>query len=849
MNDSNEQFNSLSPEQRQLLLLRLKKHKERGAKEEQAINRQSRDANEFPLSFAQQRIWFLEQFEKDSVEYNVAMAFSLAGQLQIGAFEGAVNDLVARHETLRTRFKPVDGQPVQVVSPRLEIAVDKVDLTHLAGDEQAEKLRQLADEEASAPFDLSRGPLIRVTLLQLESERHVLLMTLHHIVFDGWSRSILYNDLSALYDARVTGIAAELPELDIQYADFSVWQNRLPESETFRAQLDYWKQRLQGAPPEIGLPSDRPRGYLDKTRARAESFFIGPELTAGSKALASEAGTTLFTLLLSAYALLLSRYCGQPDIVIGFPVANRNHRELERLIGMFLNTIVVRADLAASPDFRQLLEQVRDEVQQGLGNQDVPFQKLVEELHPDRNLRYTPIFQVAFNLLPASSGGLSLKGLSVSSLKLWDTVPGTNYDLTFSLEAEGDGIRGLAEYNADLFDPATIKRMIGSYQTLLEGCLGNPQLPVDTLPILDPDEKHRILVEWNDTAADYDRNICLHEWFERQVERSPDSLAVEFRGEGLTYRQLNEQSNQLAHRLVEMGVGKEAIVGIFMDRSADMIVAVLGVLKAGCAYLPMDPVYPRERLAFMQEDSRVAAILTERKFRGEVPVEIDRILCMDSDREQLSRQGTHNPRHDVDPADLAYIIYTSGTTGKPKGVQVFHRSIVNLLNSLADKLLFSERDVLFSVNALSFDIVILDLFLPLVSGASIVMSDPENLYDGRKLLAELKNSGASIMPATPATWKMLVDAGWEEKLPLRIFCGGEALPRKLADQLLDRCNIFWNAYGPTETTVCTSLTRLESKETPISIGKPIANTRMYVLDSKLQPVPVGVPGELHIGGE
>ncbi len=826
MTDSHEQLSNLSPEQRALLLLRLKKLKEQDAKkEEKAITRQSRDSNEFPLSFEQQGIWFLEQFEKESLDYNVATAFAIIGQLNVSAFEKSINDLVKRHEILRTTFKVFDGQPIQVISPARTIPLTKIDLTHLPKEEQTEKVKKLAEEEDNSPFELTRGPLIRVSLLRLEDEYHVLFLTMHHIVFDGWSKSIIYAELSEFYRVHVNNAAARLPDLEIQYADFASWQIQFQESESFARQLDYWKRRLRGAPPEIDLPTDKPRGCPDRLYAKAETFSINPELTTRIKALASQAETTTFTVLFSAYALLLSRYCGHRDIVVGVPVANRNRKELERLIGMFVKTVVVRVDLSGNINFLQLLERTKQAVQEGFDNSDIPFQKLVEEIHPERNTGYMPIFQVTFNLLNSPGNDFVLEGLTVSHLKLRNVAAGNIYNLAFTMEEDGERINGIPEYNANIFDPTTVTRMVGNFQTLLEGCLANPELPVETVPILTSSGKNQILVEWNDTDVEYDHDLCIHELFEMQAAASPDAVAVDYEGKTLGYRQLNERANQLAHYLQTRGVGPEVMVGVYMERSLEMIVGLLGILKAGGAYVPLDLDYPQSRITFMLEDAGVPVLLSLSSLSQQLPDFAGEMVCLDSDWVMITNESADNPDPATTAGNLAYVIYTSGSTGTPKGVEIPHRAINRLLRN-TDYYQIEATDRIAQASSVSFDAATFEIWGALLKGAQLIGIDREVLLNSKSLTAFLEEQGITTMFLTTALFNQIAREAPGAFKGLRgLLFGGEAVDPDAVRQVLTNQppERLLHVYGPTESTTFASWYQVDDvpiDATTVPIGRP-----------------------------
>jgi amino acid adenylation domain-containing protein len=567
-------------------------------------------------------------------------------------------------------------------------------------------------------------------------------------------------------------------------------------------------------------------------------------------AFSRQEGVTLYMTLLTAFQTLLYRYTGQDDIVVGSPIAGRNRVEIEELIGFFVNTLVLRTDLSGNPTFRQLLGRVR-EVCLGAyahqDHQDLPFEKLVEELQPERNLRYSPLFQVMFILQNAPRSALQLPGLTLSPLEVYSGT--AKFDLTLSLVEEPEGLRGTLEYDTALFDAATITRMAGHYRTILEGVVANPDLRITELPMLTAAERHQLLVEWNDTQADYPRDKCIHHLFEKQVERTPDATALVFEDRQMTYGELNRRANQLAHHLQTLGVGPDVLVGIFVERSLEMMVALLGVLKAGGAYVPLDPAFPNERLTLMLEDAQVAVLLTQEDLIAILPETHGTVFCLDRDWERVAQQPESEPISEVSADHLTYVIYTSGSTGKPKGVQISHRALVNFLFSMMKEPGLTEQDVLLAVTTLSSDIAMLELFLPIITGARVVIVSSENALDGDRLLSRLTASGATVMQATPATWRLLLGTAWEGGDRLKILCGGEALPRDLATQLLERCASLWNMYGPTETTIWSTVNKVDDEKGPIFIGFPIANTQVYILDRYLHPVPVGVPGELHIGGD
>ncbi|MEH1935807.1 MAG: amino acid adenylation domain-containing protein [Nostoc sp.] len=817
----------------------------------QAIVPVTRNQN-LPLSFAQQRLWFLEQLLPDSPFYNFPQTFRLFGQVNLSALEQSINEIVRRHEVLRTTFALSNGQPVQIIAPALSVPIHLVDLRSrsvsfresLSESQKDTEIQRLMIEEFQQPFNINRGPLLRTTLLQLDAEEYLLLLSIHHIVFDGWSVSVLFRELTLLYQTFANGLPSPLAELPIQYADFAVWQRQWLQEKVISQELVYWKQQLADL-PILELPSHRPRPAIQTYRGARQPLAFSKSLSEAVTRFSQQEGVTLYMTLLAAFQTLLFRYTNSEDILVGSLIANRHHQKIENLIGFFVNTLVLRSDFSGSPSFRQLLKQVREVTLEAYAHQDIPFEKLVEELEPERDLSRHPLFQICFALQNVPMQALELSGLSINHRLEYNGT--AKFDLFLELFETPDGISGWFEYSTDLFDAATISRIGEHFQTLAAGIVANPDQKVADLPLLTPAERQQLLVGWNQTQADYPQEICIHQLFEAQVERSPDSVAAIFAEQQITYCELNARANQLARHLQALGVGPDVLVGICVERSLEMIVALLAILKAGGAYIPLDPAYPQQRLSLMLSDSQVSVLLTQQHLLAQLPKHQAHIVCLDRDWQDIATQSQDNLDISINPDNLAYVIYTSGSTGKPKGVQIMHCSVVNFLHFMGQHLELTEQDILLSVTTLSFDIAVLEIFLPITLGARVVMISREETMDGTELIAKLTN-GATVMQATPATWQLLLEAGWQGSKHLKILCGGEALPRKLAQQLQQRCATLWNVYGPTETTIWSATYKVISEDGHILIGRPIANTQFYILDSQLQPVPVGVSGELYIGG-
>ncbi|MEH2367591.1 amino acid adenylation domain-containing protein [Nostoc sp.] len=806
-------------------------------------------SGELPLSFAQQRMWFLYQLESQSPFYNEGLQLRVAGVLNIEALQQSINEITSRHEILRTTFPAVDGKPLQIISPSLAMNIPVLDLQGL----EESEVQQIVTKEARQPFDLSNGPLLRVTLLRLEPESHVLVLIMHHIITDGWSMGIFIQELSSLYRAFNLSSPLLLPELPIQYADFAVWQRQWLTEEIQKQQLNYWKQQLANAPPLLELPTDKPRPPVQTFCGATQKFQIDQNLSKQIKTFSQQSGATLFHTLLAAFVVLMFRYSGQNDICIGSPIANRNRREIESLIGFFVNTLVLRHQIEGNPSFDEFLSQVRQVATSAYTHQDVPFEQVVEALQPERSLSYNPLFQVVFVLENFLLDTLELPDVTLTPQFV---ERGTSqFDLTLAVWETKAGLIGSWEYNSDLFEPDTIARMTSHFQTLLAAIIANPHQPIGELPLLSQPERHQLLVEWNDTYTPHPHSKCIHELFEEQVEKTPDAIAVVYENESLTYQQLNLRANQLAHYLRSLGVKPEVLVGICIERSSKtlpkasplMVVGLLGILKAGGAYVPLDPAYPQERLAFMLADAQVSVLLTQESLVTTLPPHQAQVVCLDS---ATFSAIAENLPHTVTTDNLAYVIYTSGSTGRPKGVQIEHRGLLNLVFWHQQAFAVSSLDRVTQVAGVAFDACGWEIWPYLTAGASIhfpndeIRLDPEQLRDW--LLS--KAITISFLP-TPMAEKIL-SLNWPANAALRtLLTGGDQL-----HQYPSTSHPFEvvNNYGPTENTVVATSGTVPKRQQaylPPAIGRAIANTQVYILDSLLQPVPIGVTGELYIGGE
>ncbi len=801
---------------------------------------------ELPLSYAQQRIWFLDRLDENSSQYMLYTGLKIKGNINYDLLLKSFNTIIERHESLRTSFFEEEGQPKQTVIDGLQMDLPFVSLLEIPVDNRRKEAMVLVKEEISCPFDLNKAPLIRGKLLQLEKDEYILILAAHHIVFDGWSFKVLLKELEILYNSYLQNENYVLPELKITYSDYACWQIDKYKESTIQKQLAYWKEKLSGKIPVLELPFSKQRPTIQTYNGSNFRCDLSGELSEKLKSAAEQEGATLYMILLAAFKFLLFKYTGQEDIIIGSPVANRNRSELEPMIGFFTNNLIIRTAFSENNSFRELLRIVRNVTLEAYSNQDVPFEKIVEELSLERDMSRNPLFQVFFSLQDTPIQSTKLSGMSISSIDIkGDTA---RFDLSVDIIDSGSDLEVNFEFNTDLFDADTIKRMAGHYTHILENLTANFETKIKKFNILNSEESKTLLEGWNNTRVDCESDLWT-KLFEDKVLGNPEAVAVVKGDEKLSYGELDKRANRLANYLVSLGVGPETIVGIYMDRSIDMLTALVGIHKSGGAYLPMDPVFPKDRLEFMLDNAQVPIILTDNTIKDTLPTNTAKILCIDEEWQKIFVQSAEKPEKRATTDNLAYVIYTSGSTGNPKGVQIEHRALTNFLLSMGKSTNICDKDRLLAVTTFSFDIAGLEMMLPLVTGASVVMAGRDEVIDGEKLIELMDKHDISVMQATPATWRLLVEADWQGCSSLKILCGGEALPRDLANELMDRCSCLWNVYGPTETTIWSTMMRLDSKEGPVSIGKPIANTTVYILDNEMKPTPVGVPGELYIGGD
>jgi amino acid adenylation domain-containing protein len=809
------------------------------------------------LSFAQERMWFLYQLEPDNPFYNNSAILNLEGFLNIEVLERSVNEIVLRHEILRTSFVLTNNQPTQIVAPNRITSIPVEDLQKLSSEVQQVEVNRLVKKEAQQSFSLDTDSLLRTKLLRLGQQSHVFILTIHHIISDGWSIGLFVQELAALYESFLTKATYPLVDLPIQYADFAEWHRHWLQGDRLKQQLDYWKQQLAGVPPVLQMPTDHQRPSVQTFRGNIEKFYIDRELTQQLKQICQTTGTTLFMVLLTAFSILLHRYSGQDDIVIGSPIANRNRVEIEKLIGFFANTIALRVQISGNSTYLDLLDQVKEVALAAYSHQDLPFEILVDELKIERHLSHNALFQIVFALQNNPLPSIKLPNLELSSDINFDN--GTvRFDLEVHLWESAEGLKGNLVYSTDLFDSLYIKRLIGNFQVLLGEIVKNPQQSISVLPILTAAERYQLLVEWNQTKTLYPRDRTIQEIFEEQVETNPHSVAIIFQEQQLTYQQLNQRANQLARYLQKLGVSPNVLVGIYIERSTEMLVGLLGILKAGGAYLPIDPSYPQERLEFMIQDAQIQVILTLEKFvpklnQGSKVNNGLQVVCLDSDWLDIEQELDSNLNISSTSKNLAYVEYTSGSTGNPKGVCIVHQGVVRLAKN-TNYYNFSNKEVFLQLAPLSFDASTFEIWGSLLNGSKLVIM-PAHTPSLIELGQAIRDYQVTTLWLTSGLFSLMVDERIEDLQLLRyLLAGGDALSVPHVQKLLKELKHtrLINGYGPTENTTftcCYAMTGATQLNGSVPIGRPIANSQVYILDLQLQPVPIGVSGELYIGGD
>ncbi|MEW6733020.1 MAG: amino acid adenylation domain-containing protein, partial [Acidobacteriota bacterium] len=810
-----------------------------------------------PLSFAQQRLWFLDQLTPNSTAYNIPLAVRMKGKLNVTALTESLNAIIERHEILRTICSIVDEQPIQKILSSITLTLPILDLQELDGAIRESEALTIVTKEARQPFELTLGPLLRVLLLRLAEQEHILLLTTHHFVADGWSIGIFIREIAILYQAISAGKPALLPTLSIQYADFAYWQQQWSQGEEFKSQLHYWKNQLANL-PILELPTDYPRPLVQSFHGSKQNWVLSRELTEKLKAFHRQQGITLYGLLLTAFQILLSRYSGRQDFVVATPISNRTRIEAEVLIGFFANTLLLRANLFDNPSFIHLLARVRQVTSAAYANQDVPFEKIVDELQAKRDMNYTPLFQVMFVLHNAPRQNVTLPGLTITPLGI--ELGTAMFDLSLSMvEIDARLIISL-EYNTDLFVAETIIRMLGHYQTLLENIVEKPSRRISELSIMTEAERQQLLVECNSRSSDYQTELSVAQVVEIQAARTPAAIAVSSSEGELSYQELNERANQLAHYLREIGIRTESIVGVYLERSLELTIALLGIMKAAGAYLVLDPSYPRERLAYMVEDAGLQVVVTKQEIWQRLGMAQLRLVCMDAEKAKIEQEDKSSPDSSISRDNLAYSIYTSGSSGKPKGVLISHGGLVNSTMAIAKEYELGMTDKVLQFASIGFDVAAEEIFASWVSGANVVLRDGEETLEIAQFLSRIEERAVTVLNLPSSYWHELVEELVRRKRQLPasvrlVIAGGEKVHSSRLRQWQEVVGerVRWcNAYGPSETTITATI--YEGSEYrggglgSVPIGRAIANVGIYILDERQQLLPIGVIGEIYIGG-
>ena len=807
----------------------------------------------FPASFAQQRLWFLDQLDPETAAYNLSRAFRIVGPLDVNNLTRAFDKVVERHAALRTVFDSVEGKGQQIVLSELNVEIPIVDLAEFPRSERESEALRIAAEEARKPFDLREGPLIRLVLVRLEPETHFLLLTMHHIITDGWSISLLFREVTKSYVAIANNQTPDLPDLPLQYTEYAHWQRENMSGEVLNAEIEFWKRKLAGAQPVLDLTTDHPRPPKQTWNGASQQFTLDAATLAKLKSLAQKEGSTLFMVAMALFQALLWRYTHQQSILVGTPIAGRNDVDIENIIGLFVNTLIFRGDFTADLTFRDFIRQVRSFALEAYAHQDLPFEKLVEELVPQRSLDTHPLFQVMFIFQNIPKQVFEISGLSIKEMNFETGI--AKFDLSAEVWEDTE-FHCQFEYNTDLFEHSTVRRMLGHFERLIQAALESPDLPFAQLPIMSAEEREQVLVEWNRTAAGYPKDLSLPRAFERQVERSPDATALLFAGNKWSYGQLNNEANRLAHRLIEKGVGPHSLVGVFLERSPEMVMALLGVLKTGAAYVPLDPAYPVERLRFLIQDASLSSLVTHSSLKDRVPDNVQNIVVCDTG-DRFSKQPTTNPSISVASDQPAYVIYTSGSTGNPKGVEGTHRASMNRFSWMWRTYPFGAGEICCQKTNLGFVDSIWEIFGPLLAGIPNVIIPQETARDPEEMLQLLAREHVTRIVLVPSLLRTLLDRApnLEDRVPdVKLWtCSGEVLSADLARRFREAFPnaTLLNIYGSSEVAADVTCHEVAKGEltSSVAIGKPISNTQVYLVDEYGEPVPIGMRGQIFVGGD
>jgi amino acid adenylation domain-containing protein len=808
----------------------------------------------YPASFAQQRLWFLDQLDPETAAYNLPRAFRITGPLDVNVLKQAFQIVVKRHSSLRTVFDSVEGEARQIVLSDVEVEIPVIDLAGIPTQQRESEALRIASEEGKKPFDLSEGPLLRPLLLRLDPETHFLVLIIHHIITDGWSIALLFREVTKCYAALTKNETPALPELTLQYAEYAQWQREYMSGDLLKGEIEHWKHKLAGAQALLDLPTDHPRPGGYSWHGATEEISLDSSILAKLKALAQAESSTLFMLTMAAFQALLWRYTNQESILIGTPIAGRSEIEIENMIGLFVNTLVFRADFTHNLTFRELVRQARSFALEAYNHQDVPFEKLVEELIPQRSLETHPLFQVMFTFQNIPKQVFEIPGLKIKEMGFEAGI--AKFDLSVEVW-ENNEFHCQFEYNTDLFEQSTIRRMLAHFEKLLSAAVENPDLTVAQIPMMSAEERQQVLVDWNRTAADYPRDLPLHRAFESQVNARPDATALLFADKKWSYREVNDQANRLARRLIAGGTGPYSLVGIFLERSAEMVIALLGVLKAGAAYVPLDPAYPLERLKFLIEDAKLSSIVTHSSIKGDLPSNVQNVVALDTDDFDVNNEALSNPRVSVSSDQCAYVIYTSGSTGLPKGVEGTHRASMNRFSWMWRTYPFKAGEVCCQKTNLGFVDSIWEIFGPLLAGIPNVIIPQEAVRDPEEMLQVLARERVTRIVLVPSLLRTLLDHSQDlqARVPdLRLWsCSGEVLPADLTKRFREAFPeaTLLNIYGSSEVAADVTCHQVSERDTAssVAIGSPISNTQIYLVDEGGEPAPIGIRGEIFVGGD
>jgi amino acid adenylation domain-containing protein len=808
----------------------------------------------FPASFAQQRLWFLEQLEPGTAAYNLPRAFRINGPLDVEVLTRAFQMVVQRHASLRTVFDSVDGEARQVVLSDVDVSIPIIDLPDIPEAERESEALRIASEEGKKPFDLSEGPLLRPVLVRLGADRYFLVLVMHHIITDGWSIALLFREVTKCYAALTRNEVPELPELPLQYTEYAQWQREYMSGDVLTNEVEHWKSKLSGAPTLLDLPADHPRPATHSWRGATEEISLDSSMLAKLKALAQAERSTLFMVAMAAFQTLLWRYTNQESILLGTPIAGRHEVEIENMIGLFVNTLVFRTDFASNLSFRDLISQVRSFALEAYMHQDVPFEKLVDELVPQRSLDTHPLFQVMFTFQNIPKQVFEIPGLSIKEMPFEAGI--AKFDLSVEVW-ENDEFHCQFEYNTDLFERSTIQRMMGHFEKLMTAAVENPDLPIAQIPIMRDQERQQVLMEWNRTETDYPRDVLIHQAFETQADRTPDNTALLFEGKEWSYRQVNEEANRLAHALLDKGVGPGALVGVFLDRSLEMVAALLGVLKTGAAYVPLDPAYPLERLRFTIEDASLFAVVTHSSIKNQLPSNARNIVEFDTQRDFRGSERLNNPSTASSSDQRAYVIYTSGSTGIPKGVEGTHRASMNRFSWMWRTYPFKAGEVCCQKTNLGFVDSIWEIFGPLLAGIPNVIIPQGAVRDPEEMLRILAQERVTRIVLVPSLLRALLDQApnLQQRVPeLKLWsCSGEILPADVAKRFREAFPeaTLLNIYGSSEVAADVTCQEVAGRDlaSSVAIGRPISNTQILLVDESGNPVPIGIRGEIYVGGD